>query len=81
MQVREGYFVLIVIVLLFVVLCVVCDWTCLAFIAYHNGRFKRGRGRFLLPSHMLFVGDEVEGLGVVDVVFELFSIFWTCFGS
>ena len=78
---REGCFVLIMIGLLFVLLCVLCDCACLTLIAYFNGRFKKGRRRFLLSRHMLFVGDEVEGLGVVDVVFELFSIFWTCFGS
>ena len=79
MQVREGCFVLIVIVLLFVVLCVVCDWTCLAFVAYLDRRFKRGRGRFLLPRHVLFVGDEVEGLGGVDVEVELSTISGMCF--
>ena len=40
MQVREGCFVLIVIVLSLVLLCVVCDWTCLAFVAYLDRRFK-----------------------------------------
>ena len=63
---------MIVIGLLFVLLCVLCDCACLTLIAYFNGRFKKGRRRFLLSRHMLFVGDEVEGLGVVDVVFELF---------
>ena len=81
MQVREGCFVLIVIVLSLVLLCVVCDWTCLAFVAYLDRRFKWGRRRFLLSRHMLFVGDEAEGLGGVDVEVELSTISGVCIWS
>ena len=79
MQVREGCFVLIVIGLLFVLLCVLCDCACLTLIAYFNGRFKWGRRRFLLSRHVLFVGDEAEGLGGVDVEVELSTISGMCF--
>ena len=72
---------LIVIVLLLLLLCVLCGCTCPTLIAYPNGRFKKGRRRFLLPRHVLFVGDEVEGLGVLNVKSELSTIFRTCVWS
>ena len=45
------------------------------------GKIRGGRRRFLLSRHVLFVGDEAEGLGGVDVEVELSTISGVCIWS